>query len=94
MASELKEDKIQVADMFTTASAIRPQWADRAGGSRSRLILPQNVIPLVRSEVADNATATAALEAVQAALTTEDCRRSTTRWTSTTWIPTRSPPNG
>ena len=36
------------------------------------MILPQNVIPLVRSEVAENATATAALDAVQAALTTEE----------------------
>ena len=36
------------------------------------MILPQNVIPLVRSEVAENTTATAALDAVQAALTTED----------------------
>jgi osmoprotectant transport system substrate-binding protein len=36
------------------------------------MILPQNVIPLVRSDVADNANAVAAVEAVQAALTTDD----------------------
>ena len=36
------------------------------------MILPQNVVPLVRSEVADNTTAVSALEAVQAALTTEE----------------------
>ena len=36
------------------------------------MILPQNVIPLVREDVARNSTATSALDAVQAALTTED----------------------
>ena len=36
------------------------------------MILPQNVIPLVRSDVADNPTAVAALDAVQAALSTSD----------------------
>jgi osmoprotectant transport system substrate-binding protein len=36
------------------------------------MILPQNVIPLVREDVASNSTATSALDAVQAALTTED----------------------
>jgi osmoprotectant transport system substrate-binding protein len=36
------------------------------------MILPQNVIPLVRSEVADNATVVSTLEAVQAALSTEE----------------------
>ena len=36
------------------------------------MILPQNVVPLVRSDVASNATVVAALDAVQAALTTEE----------------------
>jgi osmoprotectant transport system substrate-binding protein len=36
------------------------------------MILPQNVVPLVRSDVASNATAVAALDAVQGALTTEE----------------------
>jgi osmoprotectant transport system substrate-binding protein len=36
------------------------------------MILPQNVIPLVRGEVASNSTATSALNGVQAVLTTED----------------------
>jgi osmoprotectant transport system substrate-binding protein len=70
-ASELKKGNIDVADMFTTDSAIGRnqlvQLKDPSG-----LILPQNVIPLVRSEVADNTTVTTALDAVQAALTTED----------------------
>jgi osmoprotectant transport system substrate-binding protein len=71
MASELKEDNIQAADMFTTASAIRRNNLVELEDPEA-MILPQNVIPLIRSEVADNSTATAALEAVQAALTTED----------------------
>jgi osmoprotectant transport system substrate-binding protein len=36
------------------------------------MILPQNVVPLVREEVASNATAASALDGVQALLTTED----------------------
>jgi osmoprotectant transport system substrate-binding protein len=36
------------------------------------MILPQNVIPLVRSEVADDATVVSTLEAVQAALSTDE----------------------
>ena len=36
------------------------------------MILPQNVVPLVTDAVAGNTDAKAALDAVQAALTTED----------------------
>ena len=36
------------------------------------MILPQNVVPLVRSEVASNQTAVDAINAVQAKLTTDD----------------------
>jgi osmoprotectant transport system substrate-binding protein len=71
MASELKKGNIQVADPFTTASVIRRNGLIELEDPQ-KMILPQNVIPLVRSEVNDNATATAALDAVQAALTTED----------------------
>jgi osmoprotectant transport system substrate-binding protein len=71
MAEELNKGNVDVADMFTTASAIgRNQLVQLE--DPQQLILPQNVIPLVRSEVAESATATAALDAVQAALTTED----------------------
>jgi osmoprotectant transport system substrate-binding protein len=71
MAAELKKGKIYVADMFTTDSAIgRNQLVQLE--DPNKLILPQNVIPLVRSEVADNTAATGALDAVQAALTTEE----------------------
>ena len=71
MAEELNKGKVDVADLFTTASAIsRNQLVQLE--DPEQMILPQNVIPLVRSEVAQNTTATAALDAVQAALTTED----------------------
>ena len=71
MAAELKKGKVDVADMFTTDSAIgRNQLVQLQ--DPSKLILPQNVIPLIRSEVADNTAATGALDAVQAALTTEE----------------------
>jgi osmoprotectant transport system substrate-binding protein len=71
MAEELNKGNVDVADLFTTASAIsRNQLVQLQ--DPEQMILPQNVIPLVRSEVAQNTTATAALDAVQAALTTED----------------------
>lgn len=71
MAEELNKGNVDVADLFTTASAIgRNQLVQLE--DPEQLILPQNVVPLVRSEVTQNATATAALDAVQAALTTED----------------------
>lgn len=69
--ADLNAGKIQVATFFTTESVIGENGYVQLEDPQS-LILPQNVIPLVRSEVAGNATATAALEAVQAALTTED----------------------
>jgi osmoprotectant transport system substrate-binding protein len=71
MAEELKKDNVDVADMFTTMSTIGRNELVQLEDPQ-RLILPQNVIPLVRAEVAENATATAALDAVQTALTTED----------------------
>jgi osmoprotectant transport system substrate-binding protein len=71
MAEELNKGNVDVADMFTTSSAIgRNQLVQLE--DPQRLILPQNVIPLVRAEVAENTTVTGALDAVQAALTTED----------------------
>ena len=36
------------------------------------MILPQNVVPLVRADVASNTAAVDAIEAVQKALTTEE----------------------
>src|SRR5918993_1492611 len=71
MAEELNKGNVDVADLFTTASAITRNQLVQLQDPK-QMILPQNVIPLVRSEVAENSTATAALDAVQAALTTED----------------------
>ena len=71
MAEELNKGNVDVADLFTTASAIGRNELVQLQDPK-QMILPQNVIPLVRSEVSQNATATAALDAVQAALTTED----------------------
>jgi osmoprotectant transport system substrate-binding protein len=71
MAEELNKGNVDVADLFTTASAISRNQLVQLEDPK-QMILPQNVIPLVRSEVAENTTATAALDAVQAALTTED----------------------
>lgn len=68
---DLNDNKIQVATFFTTDTALADnpyvQLEDPEG-----MILPQQVIPLVRSDVAANAAAKAAMDAVSAALTTKD----------------------
>jgi osmoprotectant transport system substrate-binding protein len=69
--ADLNAGKIQAATFFTTDSAIAENGYVMLEDPKS-LILPQNVIPLVRSEVAANPTAADAINAVQAALTTED----------------------
>jgi osmoprotectant transport system substrate-binding protein len=69
--SDLDSNKIQVATFFTTDAVISEKGYVQLEDPQS-MILPQNVIPLVRSDVADNANAVAALDAVQSALTTED----------------------
>ena len=69
--SDLDANKIQVATFFTTDAVLVEKGYVQLEDPQS-MILPQNVLPLVRSDVADNATAVAALEAVQSALTTED----------------------
>jgi osmoprotectant transport system substrate-binding protein len=68
---DLNADKYQVGEFFTTDSAILDNGYVQLKDPKN-LILPQNVVPLVRSDVADNTAATSAIEAVQAALTTED----------------------
>jgi len=69
--ADLNAGKIQAATFFTTDSAIAENGYVQLEDPKS-LILPNNVIPLVRSEVADNPTAVSAINAVQAALTTDD----------------------
>jgi osmoprotectant transport system substrate-binding protein len=69
--SDLDHNKIQVATFFTTDAVISEKGYVELEDPQS-MILPQNVIPLVRSDVASNETAVTALNAVQAALTTDD----------------------
>ncbi|HLT62776.1 MAG TPA: ABC transporter substrate-binding protein [Microlunatus sp.] len=68
---DLNDGKIQVATFFTTESAIIDNGYVQLADPEA-MILPQNVVPLVTDAVAGNADAKAAIEAVQAALTTED----------------------
>jgi osmoprotectant transport system substrate-binding protein len=68
---DLQDDKIQVATFFTTDAALASdefvQLADP-----EMMILPQNLVPLTTPELAKNETAVAAINAVQAALTTSE----------------------
>jgi osmoprotectant transport system substrate-binding protein len=68
---DLNADKIQVANFFTTESAIVDNGYVQLEDPES-MILPQNVVPLARADVADNGAAVDAINAVQAALTTEE----------------------
>jgi osmoprotectant transport system substrate-binding protein len=69
--SDLDSNKIQVATFFTTDAVISEKGYVQLEDPQS-MILPQNVIPLVREEVASDSAATSALNGVQAVLTTED----------------------
>jgi osmoprotectant transport system substrate-binding protein len=69
--SDLDNNKIQVATFFTTDAVLAEKDYVQLEDPQS-MILPQNVVPLVRADVAENATAVAALDAVQSGLTTED----------------------
>jgi osmoprotectant transport system substrate-binding protein len=69
--SDLDKNKIQVATFFTTDAVLAEKGYIQLEDPQS-MILPQNVVPLVRSDVASNPTAVEALDAVQAALTTEE----------------------
>lgn len=70
---DLKDGKVDVADFFTTDSAISDNGFVELKDPKN-LILPQQVIPLVTAAVAANATAVAALNAVSKALTTDDLK--------------------
>lgn len=71
LSRDLNDGKIQVAELFSTQAVI-PDNGYVVLEDPQAMILPQNVVPLMRAEVADNTTATAALDAVQQALTTEE----------------------
>ena len=68
---DLLDGKLQMAEYFTTDSAIADNGFVPLADPQS-MILPQNVVPLMRGDVADNPQVTAALDPVQAALTTEE----------------------
>lgn len=70
-SKDLNDGKIQLGEFFTTESVIAKNGYVELKDPKS-MILPQNVIPLVSSEVGSNATAKAAIESVQSALTTAD----------------------
>ena len=68
---DLNDGKIQVGEFFSTESVILDNGyvplEDPEG-----IILPQNVVPLMSDEVAGNQAATAVIDSVQSALTTEE----------------------
>ncbi|HYI58306.1 MAG TPA: ABC transporter substrate-binding protein [Microlunatus sp.] len=68
---DLNDNKIQVATFFTTDAAIPDNGYVMLEDPQS-MILPQNVIPLMRADVASNTAAVDAVNAVQQALTTEE----------------------
>jgi osmoprotectant transport system substrate-binding protein len=68
---DLNDNKIQVAAFFTTDAAIPANGYVMLEDPQS-MILPNNVIPLARADVASNTTAVDAINAVQQALTTEE----------------------
>jgi len=68
---DLKDGKITVADFFTTDSAIADNGFVELSDPQT-MILPQNIVPLVRSDVAKNTKAVNAINAVGADLTTAD----------------------
>ncbi|SDU99354.1 osmoprotectant transport system substrate-binding protein [Microlunatus sagamiharensis] len=70
-AKDLNDGKIQLGEFFTTESVIADNGYVALADPQS-MILPQNVVPLMQGAVADNAQVKAALDPVQAALTTDD----------------------
>ena len=68
---DMLDGKIQLGEYFTTDSAIADNGFVPLADPQS-MILPQNVVPLMRTDVADNPQVSAALDPVQAALTTEE----------------------
>ncbi|MGI3782407.1 MAG: glycine betaine ABC transporter substrate-binding protein [Janthinobacterium lividum] len=68
---DLLDGKIQMGEYFTTESAIADNGFVPLADPQS-MILPQNVVPLMRGDVADNPQVAAALDPVQAALTTDE----------------------
>lgn len=68
---DLNDNKIQVATFFTTDAAIVDNGYVKLADPQS-MILPQNVVPLMRADLAGNTAAVDAVNGVQKALTTEE----------------------
>jgi len=68
---DLNDGKIQIGEFFSTEPVIADNGYVVLEDPQA-MILPQNVIPLMRSDVAENTAAVGAIDAVQAALTTEE----------------------
>ena len=68
---DLNDGKIQIGEFFSTEAVI-PDNGYVVLEDPQAMILPQNVVPLMRADVAANTTATGAIDAVQKALTTEE----------------------
>jgi osmoprotectant transport system substrate-binding protein len=68
---DLNDNMIQVASFFSTEAAIPDNGYVMLEDPQS-MSLPQNVVPLVRADVASNTAAEGAINAVQKALTTEE----------------------
>ena len=70
-ARDLNDGKIQIGEFFSTEAVIVDNDYVVLEDPQA-MILPQNVVPLYRAEVASNSTVTGAVDAVQQALTTEE----------------------
>lgn len=70
-ARDLNDGKIQIGEFFSTEAVIVDNDYVVLEDPQA-MILPQNVVPLYRAEVAENSTVTGAVDAVQQALTTEE----------------------
>ena len=68
---DLNDGKIQIGEFFSTEAVI-PDNGYVVLEDPQAMILPQNVVPLMRADVAANSVATGAIDAVQKALTTEE----------------------
>jgi osmoprotectant transport system substrate-binding protein len=68
---DLNDGKIQVGEFFSTEAVILDNGYVVLEDPQA-MILPQNVVPLMRAEVAGNSAAVSAIDAVQKALTTEE----------------------
>jgi osmoprotectant transport system substrate-binding protein len=68
---DLNDGKIQIGEFFSTEAVI-PDNGYVVLEDPQAMILPQNVVPLYRAEVAADPTVTGAVDAVQQALTTEE----------------------